>query len=460
MTVKAVNKRIPNIVIFLAFFALTLVRPAQSEAENISFIRDAEIENTIRAYSAPLFKAAGLDASAIKIFLVKDKTLNAFVAGGQKLFINTGLLMQSKHAGQLIGVIAHETGHIAGGHLSRVHDAMKKSSAQSILAMVLGGAAAAASGRADVGAAVWMGGQSMSQLDFFQYSRTQESSADHAAMKLLDATKQSARGLLEFTQTLSGQELLSASRQDPYLRTHPLTQNRIEAMEEHVSKSSNSEAGVAPEFDEMHRRMLAKLRAFTESFAVTLGAYKETDGSLESRYARAVAYYRLPNMDKALTLIDGLIKERPDDPYFHELKGQMLFENGRIKEAIESYLVSTRLLPGSALLRIGLARAQLETNDPALLDQAIANLRAAAQQETDSSFTWRQLAIAYGRKGDMGMSSLAMAEEAMLLDKKNDAVFHAGRAEKLLPHGSMGWLQAQDILQEANKGVKKPEPHK
>ncbi|HEB79561.1 MAG TPA: tetratricopeptide repeat protein, partial [Rhodospirillales bacterium] len=328
---------------------------------------------------------------------------------------------------------------------------------QNILAMVLGGAAAVATGRADVGTAVWLGGTSMSQRGLLQYSRTQEGAADQAALKFLDATKQSARGFLEFTETLLDQELLSVRRQDPYLRTHPLTQNRINAIRAHVSKSRYSNAKISPRFDEMHRRMLAKLRGFIESFTTTLRRYKETDNSLESRYARAVAYYRLPDLDKALPLINGLIAERPDDPYFHELKGQMLFENGRVKEALEPYEKAVLLLPNSALLRIGLARTQLESGDPALLDSAIVNLRAAVLKKQDSPFTWRQLAIAYGRKGDMGLSSLAMAEEALLNGKKSNAIFHANRAEKLLPRGSMGWMQAQDILQEVNQGKKRPD---
>ncbi|OHC75337.1 MAG: hypothetical protein A3G18_03920 [Rhodospirillales bacterium RIFCSPLOWO2_12_FULL_58_28] len=454
MILKAVFKHIPRFAVVFVLFISAFIRPMDSVAKELSLIRDVEIENTIRSYSAPLFRAAGLDPSAVNIYLIKDNTLNAFVAGGQKLFINTGLLMKSKHAGEVIGVIAHETGHIAGGHLSRLHNAMKDTSAQSILALVLGGAAAAVSGRADVGSVVAMGGQGVGQRDFLKYSRTQESSADQAALRLLDATNQSPRGLGEFMGTLSGQELLSDKRQDPYLLTHPLTEDRLKALQDGIAKSPNIDKPIDPLFEEMHRRMLAKLQGFLDPLATTLRRYKESDDSLESRYARAVAYYRVPDLDKALPLVDGLIAERPDDPYFYELKGQMLFENGRIAEALEPYEKSVRLMPRSAILRVGLARAQMESNDPALLDPAIINLRAAVQQEQDDSFTWRQLAIAHGRKGEMGPSSLAMAEEALLTGRNADAVFHAGRAETLLPRGSIGWLQAQDILAETKKNEK------
>ncbi len=447
---KALMKRIACSLTVMVFFAVFLLGPAGSLANSFSFIRDAEIENTIRVYSTPLFQAAGLEPSNIKIYLVKDNSLNAFVAGGQKIFINTGLLVKSQHAGQIIGIIAHETGHIAGGHLSRAREAMKKSTAQSILGYVLGGAAAIG-GRPDVGQAIMLGGQQAGLRSFLHYSRTQESAADHAALRFLDTVNQSARGLLEFFETLRGQELLSASRQDPYLRSHPLTRERMEAIRVHLAKSPNTDKLFSNRFQEMHARIRAKLYAFLEPLASTLRRYKETDDSLASRYARAIAYYRHPDLEKALRLIDGLITDRPDDPYFHELKGQMLFENGRAAAALGSYERAVQLLPHSALLRSGLAQAQLEMNDPALLDHAIMNFRAALQRERAVPFFWHQLAIAYGRQGRMGQSSLALAEEAMLHGNAKVARYQAGRAATLLPRGSVGWLQSQDILQAAEK---------
>jgi predicted Zn-dependent protease len=447
---KALIKRIACSLTVMVFFALFLLGSAGSLANSFSFIRDAEIENTIRIYSTPLFQAAGLEPSDIKIYLVKDNSLNAFVAGGQKIFINTGLLMKSRHAGQVIGVIAHETGHIASGHLSRARQALKKSTAQTILAYILGGAAAIG-GRPDVGQVIVLGGKQTGLRSLLHYSRTQESAADQAALRFLDTTNQSAQGLLEFFDTLSGQELLSASRQDPYLRSHPLTRERMDAIRAHLVKSPNTDKPFPSRFQEMHKRMRAKLYAFLEPLAITLRRYKETDNSLVSRYARAIAYYRHPDLEKALRLIDGLIKDRPDDPYFHELKGQMLFENGRAAAALGSYERAVQLLPHSALLRSGLAQAQLELNDPALLDQAILNFRAALLREKDVPFFWHQLAIAYGRQGRMGHSSLALAEEAMLQGNPKVARYQAGRAATILPRGSVGWLQSQDILQAAKK---------
>ena len=437
--------RIPLPVTVLVVLTLVVLRPADSPAERFSFIRDAEIENTIRAYAAPLFRAAGLEPSAVRIFLVNDRRLNAFVAGGQKLFLNTGLLIQSDHAGQVIGVIAHETGHIASGHLARRHDAIKNSSAQSILGLVLGGAAVVA-GRPDVGAAVFAGSQSAGLRSFLQYSRTQESAADGATLKLLEETGQSAWGMLEFMEKLADQELLSVGRQDPYLRTHPLSRERIDTFREFVSRSSYSDAPLSPEFVERHRRMRAKLIAFLEVPSFTLRQYRSDDNSLEARYARTIAHFRKPDLDTALPQIDGLIAERPNDPYFHELKGQMLFENGRLEEALKSYETAVQLLPDSALIRTELARVQMATEDPTLNELAILNLRAALRLERTRAFAWRQLAIAHGRTGQEGESALALAEAAILRGQKRDARFHAGTAEKLLPKGSKGWINARDIL--------------
>jgi predicted Zn-dependent protease len=431
--------------ILLVVLVVTLLRPVLGLAATISFIRDTEIENTIRAYATPLFVAAGLDPTAVRIYVVADKQINAFVAGGQNLFINTGLITRSGDASQIIGVIAHEVGHIEGGHLARVNDALKRSTAESILAFVLG-AAAAAAGRPDVGGAVIAGGQGVAMRNFFQYSRTQEGAADAAAMRYLDATGQSARGLLDFFNILSQEELLAPERQDPYLRTHPLTRDRIDALADFVGKSANSNTPVKPEFQASYARMVAKLHGFLDPPAMTERRYPPDDRSIPARYARAIAAYRGGHSDEAVAAIDKLIAEEPRDPYFYELKGQILFEAGRPAEAIKPYERAVQLMSDAPLTRIDLARVQLALNNPDYLAPAVANLRAALAEEERTPFVWRQLAIALGRQGDMANSALALAEEAMLLNKRADAKYHAGKAAQMLPQGSPGWLKAQDIL--------------
>jgi predicted Zn-dependent protease len=429
-----------------------LTATGRSASAQISLIRDAEIENTIRAFATPLFEAAGLSGTEVSIHLVANPELNAFVAGGPHLFLFTGLLRRVEHPGQLIGVIAHETGHIAAGHLARTNAALSRASAETILATVLGIAVAIVSGEPGAAAAVTQGGQALAQQNLLRYSRTQESAADQAGLRYLDDTGQSATGMLEFLDILAKQELLTAASQDAYLRTHPITRYRVGAVRHHVSESRFTSARISPRWLEMHARMLAKLAGFIDQPAKTLARYKQGDTSVAARYARAIAQYRRADLGKAVTIIDGLIRDFPDDPYFHELKGQMLFENGRVKEAATWYGNAVRLRPDSALLRMELARVQVETGDPALIEPAIRHLKEALRGEPFNSSGWQQLGIAYGRDDQIGMASVALAEAALLRGDMTAAVGHADRAMRTLADGSPAWLRAQDIKREAKAG--------
>lgn len=403
------------------------------------------MENTIRTFATPLLQAAGIPPVSVDLYIVRDNSLNAFVAGGQNIFMFTGLLTRSEHAGQVVGVLAHEIGHIAGGHLVRSRDAIERAQMFSVASMLLGAAAGLATGRPDAGMAVMAGGQEVAMRDYFSFSRTQESSADQAALSYLSKTGLSAKGLLEFFDILGDQEILVASRQDPYVRTHPLSRDRVSVMRHYVESSPHSNADFPPEWDEMHARMRAKLFAFLESPLRTFQRYREDDNSMASRYARAIAHYRQPNLDKALPLMDGLIAERPNDPYFHEMKAQILYENGRAREALPVYREAVRLLPGNPLLRVELARVEIELEEPSLLEDALGHLTVAVTAEPQNAFAWKNMAIAHGRLGNEAMASLAMAEHALLVGRMPDAAYHAGRAERLLPKGSPSWLRAQDV---------------
>ena len=417
-------------------------------AKKISLIRDAEIENTIRLLALPVFKAAKLDSTSIKIHLIKDKSMNAFVAGGQRLFIHTGLITNATEASQIIGVIAHESGHITGGHLARFNKAIEKSSMMQALSMILG-ATAIVAGKGELGQMVVAAGGNIAQKHFFQYSQNQESAADQAALKFLDDSGQSASGLLSFLKLLGEQESIIWDYQDIYARTHPLTRDRIATISNHIAKSPNTKNKVSNILEKKFQRARAKLIGFVNPVKQVLRQYKNNDNSIESRYARAISFYRESNMVKALPLIDSLITENPHDPYFWELKGQMIFEHGDAKGALRPYENAVNLLPKNALLKRDLARVQLALNDQTFLDDIIINLKAAIAVNRESPFTWRQLAIAYGRKGNKGHSSLALAEEALLIGRKEVARYHGGLAEKIFPMGSREWLQAQDILSAA-----------
>jgi len=440
----------------LTLAALLGTNSALAQGQAPSLIRDTEIENTIRAYGAPVFNAAGLTAESVRIFLVQDRALNAFVAGGQNLFVNTGLLTRAEHAGQVIGVIAHETGHIAGGHLARTQDALRNASATSILAMVLGAAAAVATGKPEAGIAVLQGGQQVAERNLLTYSRAQESAADQAGLAFLERSGLSARGLVEFLEILSHEELLVVARQSPYVRSHPLSRERIEAARDFMERSRFKDKPVSADLQIMHQRLRAKLHGFLDPPATTLARYKADNPSIEARYARAIAFYRMPDLAQAIPLIDGMIAAEPANPYFHELKGQILFENGRVAEAREPYEASVRLLPAAPLLRVSLAQVQLELNDPALHATAFGHLNEAVRVDPDNHQAWRLLAVVHGREGRIGEAALALAEQAMVRNRPRDARQQAERAMKLLAQGSPSWLRAQDIRVQSEERLKPP----
>jgi predicted Zn-dependent protease len=437
-------RKLVSLVAAAAVFA-SLLQPASARAEGIPIVRDAEIEHTIRAYASPIFEAAGLDPDAVTIRIVGVDDVNAFVLGGQNLFITVGLLNLAQNSNQVIGVIAHETGHMAGGHLARSVEEQRNAMLESIIAMVLG-AGAMATGAPGAGQAVMMGGEQVAQRQLLMNSREHEAAADTAALTFLDRTGQSARGFADFLSLLQQQEG-SMGKQVEFVIDHPLTQDRIDEVKHHVETSKFSDAKEPPEFDEMLALAQAKLVGFLQPQEQIFYRYPETDNSMAGRYAHAIAYYRIPNLGKALPLIDGLIAERPNDPYFYELKGQMLYENGRVREAIPPYEQAVKLLPDEPQIRVGLARAQLETNDPALNTQALANLTEAVHVDKQFPPVWDGLAVAYGRAGQFGQAALALAEKAMLYHDYKEARSEIARAEKSLPRDSAGWLRAQDIKQ-------------
>ncbi|MDP2331148.1 MAG: M48 family metalloprotease [Reyranella sp.] len=439
-------KRI-TILICLSLLALAPLRDAY--AQRLNLIRDAEIENTIRTFVIPIWKAAGLDPNAVEIMIVQDGSLNAFVAGGQRIFINTGLIMRTETPNQLIGVLAHESGHIAGGHLARMHEELRSLSTMQILETLLAGGALA--GGAASGSAGGRGGPTGSAakapgsiMSFLRYSQTQESAADQAAMNYLQKTGQSPKGSIEFLRILLKEERLAISRRDPYLSTHPLTPDRIAAFEEAAARSPYGNKPDTPQFLNLHHRMVAKLYGFVAP-DLALQRFSEADRSVPARYARGIALYRKGNLGSALLTIDGLLKEYPNDPYFNEVRGQMLYENGRAAEAVISYRRAVQLLPTSGLLKIDLARALLDTNTPQHDVEAIRNLELAVQQETGSFELWRLLAAGYSKQNNAGMTSLARAEMAILRGQRAEAQSHAAAAERSLQPGTPAWQRAQDV---------------
>ena len=433
----------------MALLAMSAAARDNGSGGGVSLLRDAEIEGDIHTMMTPVWKAAGLDPDAVHVYLVADNSINSFVAGGQNIFVNAGLLLHADTPNQLIGVLAHETGHIAGGHLYRGAEAMRNASIEEIIAMVAGAAATIAA-RGSGGGGALLGASGVGERAYLASSVTFEATADHAAMNYLDATHQSARGLLQFFEKMQSQEMLIGAHEDPYLTDHPLTQDRIEYVREHVERSPYSNNPDPPAYIDMLQRIKVKLAAFTEPPTSVLAKYPAGDNSVLARYARAIAYYRIPELDRALPTIDGLIRDYPRDPYFRELKGQMLFENGRIAEAVAPYEAALRLDPNAPLLRIELAQVYVENHNPAQNKRAIAYLSDALRFEDKDTDAWHLLATAYGRDNQFGMAALALAEEGLAADNKKNARAEAARAEHLLPKGSAEWARAEAIRAQAN----------
>ena len=436
----------------LCAFALTIASSLPVRAQGISLIRDAEIERYIKVWSTPLWVAAELDPKAVRIHLVNDKSVNAFVAGGQRIFVFTGLLTSATDPLEIIGVLAHETGHITGGHLARFRDGLKGASTISILSLVLG-AAAIAAGAGDAGAAILGSSGEFATRSFLTYSRTQEAAADQAGLQFLTDSGQSAHGLINFFEYLGDQEALLTTNQDPYVRSHPLTQDRVARLRAQAETSPYWQRPARPDYVDMLERIQAKLHGFLTYPPRVLQMYPLDDTSSYARYARAVAYHRQALIDQAIAELDALLLEAPNDPYYWELKGQILFESGKGAAAIEPYRNAVRIAPYEPLLRVSLGQAILATEDETLVEEAIGNLIAASRMEPNNGFAWHQLALAYNMKGDEARAALASAERFAISGRARDAARQAKLASKELEPNTPEWYRAQDLYLLARNAI-------
>lgn len=417
----------------------------------MTIIRDVEIERTIAEWAKPIFKAANLSPESVNIVIVQSSQLNAFVAGGQNIFIYTGLLQATKDPGELLGVIAHEAGHIEGGHLIGASQAMKRASYESILGMALGIGAAILTGDGRAASAVTMGVQGMAVRNYLSHTRVHESAADQAGIKYFQAAGMDPTGLVSFLRQMENQELLPASQQQEYVRTHPLTQNRIATLERSIQSSPYIGKPWPAEWIEQHSRMKAKLVGFIDPSRVQWD-YSDRDTSFSARYARAIAAYRLSRLAEAIQGVDELLALEPDNPYLHELKGQILVDFGRVNEALPSLQRAVDILPDAGFLRIMLSHAMIETaasnpaQEKAILKKAIDHLQFALQSEPRSARVYRLLATAYGRTGDTINAKLNLAEEAVLKGQNTYARDLANEIIKNAPADSRESIKAQDIL--------------
>lgn len=423
-----------------ALLALAAASPASAQ----SAIRDTEIEGIIHEWSAPVFTAMGLEPTEIEILLVSDNDLNAFATRGRIMGINTGLILRTRSANELLGVIAHEAGHIKNRHTLR--DGAEGAGMQPMLMTMALGALAIAAGAPQAGAVLLGNSQYFGTLSALRYMSHQEGEADNTGARALENAGESGRGLVNFFENFRSQEVFSDARRFPYFRSHPLSSDRIENLRRFVAEQSNYDRVDSPERVAQHALILAKIHAFMDEPNQTLRDYPESDVSLPARYARSIAWYRDGQTEKALAAVDTLLSEQPENPYLWELKGQILFEEGRPGEAIGAHQRSVELMPDAPLLRINLAHALIETHDTDKLDQAVTELRRATALEGDNTLAWRLLSQAYASQGKEGEARLASAEMYFAGGAEVEATQFALRARAMLEPGTAEWTRAMDIV--------------
>jgi len=409
-----------------------------------SAIRDTEIEAIIREWSDPVFVAMGLNPEDVEVLLINDGSLNAFATRGRIMGLNTGLILETDNPNQLLGVIAHEAGHIKNRHTLR--DGASDAGKQPFFMTMALGALAVLAGEPGAGAALLGSSQYFGTLGALRYLQSQEGEADITGARALDRAGESGKGLVDFFENFRSQEVFSDARRFPYFRSHPLSGQRIEALRRPVEAMPNYGKQDSPERLAQHALIRAKIAAFLNHPNQTLRAYPETDTSLAGRYARAIAWYRDGQTEKALAAVEALSAEDLENAYYWELKGQILFEEGRPAEAIAAHERSVELDPDAPLLRVNLAHALIETSDPANLDRAIDELKRAVAWEPDNTLGWRLLGQAYASQGKEGEARLASAEYYFALGSEEQATQFALRAREMLDRNSIEWRRAVDIV--------------
>jgi predicted Zn-dependent protease len=435
-------------------FAIS-ARPALAQ----SILRDAETEALFADISRPILEAAGLRPENVQIVLIQDKSINAFVAGGQIVYIHSGLLAAADNANEVQGVIAHEVGHITGGHVIRMQEGIKTATSIMLLSLILG-AAAMAAGAGEAGMGVLAAGQQAAMGKFLAFSRTQESAADAAGASFLAKSGTNGKGLISFFKKLQNQEFRYAIPQDnAYARTHPLSGERIQALEQAVRYAPGWNVPTDPKLEARFQRVKAKLSGYVEDPTRTLVAYPESNKSVPARYARAYAWHKSAYPEKALGEADSLLGDYPNDPYFLELKGQILLESGRPAEALESLRQAVRYAPDQPLIAALLGHALISTEKPDNFEEAKTVLRAAISRDNSNPFAWYQLGIVYDREGDPGRAALATAERYNLQGEPRLALVNAEQALKTVPTGTPDWLRAQDIAMVSRSEVEKKKKH-
>jgi len=436
---------------FKSIFLLCLITFSTLVSANI--IRDAEIENFLEEISHPIFSEANLNLNSVDIYIFNDKSINAFVACGQKIFVNTGLIQSFETPSMLRGVMAHETGHIAGGHLARSDEALERAQTPMIVGLLLGIGAAIA-GDGDAAQALLLGSQQIAQGMVAKYSRSQESAADQAAIKYLEGIKKSSNGMLEVLYKFANQEALSSNRQSVRVRSHPISRDRIRSLEQKVNKSQFINERDNEKILFQYKMIQAKLDGFLNNPNDVIRKAKKDSSLIFNKYSLAVAYYRKALLKESLSALNEMINQYPNNPWFYELKGQVLYESGKIRESIIPYRKSLSISPNEPLLMVALATALNALENKSNAIEAISLLKKSLMHDQKNTQTWFQLAISYSRINDIGNAELASAERHFLTGNVKMASFHAKKSLKYNKNSSISKLRAQDIVLDSENKAK------
>ncbi|WP_322867552.1 M48 family metalloprotease [Bradyrhizobium ottawaense] len=439
-----------------AAIALLPLPAARAQQKGPPVLRDTETEQLLREYTRPILRAAGLEKQNIQMVILNDGSFNAFVADGRRIFVNYGAILQSETPNQIIGVLAHETGHLAGGHLSKLREQLAAAQTQMIIAMLLGAGAIAAgstqrssagnNGLANAGAAAISAPQEVIRRTLLSYQRQQEENADRAGVKFLTATQQSPKGMYETFKRFTSESLFAARGADPYLQSHPMPAERVAALQEFASSSPYWNKKDDPALQLRHDMVRAKISAFMERPETVYRRYPQTNDSMPARYARAISTYLHGDLRSALAQIDALIQVQPNNPYFYEVRGQALLESGKAAEAIAPLRKAAQLSNNAPLIETLLGQALVGTDNKTYTDDAVRILRAAVAREPEAVLGYTQLAMAYGRKGDYAEADLASAQAAYLRGDNKTARELATRAKTRFAVGTPGWVKADDIV--------------
>ncbi len=425
----------------LALVLTGLAAPAQAQ----SILRDAETEAFFRDISRDMVVAAGLDPKSVQIVLVGDPSINAFVTGGQNVFIHSGLITAADNVNELQGVIAHELGHIAGGHNVRFNEGAGPATNISILSLI-GAAAAMAVGAGEAGMAILSAGTAVAQGKFLAFTRDQESRADQAGALYLSKAGISGKGSIDFFKKLQGQEFrLAIPQNNEYARTHPLSSTRIANLEGVYAADPAWKRPPDAALNARFLRVRGKLIGFVEESPRVLQLFPVSDQSVPARYARAYAWHRSAYPDQAAAEADSLVRSAPQDPYFLELKGQILLESGKVAAAVPVLRAAVAAAPNEPLIMTTLGHALISTEDPRDFAEAEPLLRRAVAADHENPFAWYQLGVIYDRKGDVSRAALAAAERYNLEGNPRGASANAKVALAGLPQGSSDWIRADDI---------------